>query len=291
MKRFAYAALVLVFCVPFAHAGIVIKKDGKVFLGRIEADDVNDRTLVLREPHAFGKPSVPGSTMTLDRADLRWFDAKADEPTDAYFDVFGDAALDPSWGQFYSKYVERKNAGKTPWTPIMPRLVAQPLTKLFRTCETSMRRPINWTVVEANGIVRFESLDKRARIHFFASDLAGDQALAVTRAALRRMGTNFVADKTGENGGEWITTLERKGRTMKALRRFVQTDRSTAFAVAYADERDFPALQSLLRESLETLKAREVPEPGSALSGPRGRCRRRSPRARPATGSRTSRPP
>ncbi|MEZ0229698.1 MAG: hypothetical protein ACAI25_13800 [Planctomycetota bacterium] len=259
MKRTLILGVVMLLAVPAAHAGIVITKGGKVFLGRIEADDRSDRTLVLREPRLRqGETPVPGSKMTLDRSEVRWLDEKADEPTDAYFKAFLDDPLDPAWAWAAEQFRERQK-----FVPVTPgafraRLVALPTTRLFDRCEVSVRRPVEWTVTEKNEIVMFESLDKRARIHFYASDLTGERALTVARDALKNVGTRVDSTETNANGSEWLTTLERKTRTVKALRRIVQTDKSTAFAVAYADERDFERLSSLLRESLDTLKAREV---------------------------------
>jgi hypothetical protein len=251
MKGLVGSLIVLLLAGSAAHAGIVITKKGKVFVGRIEASDVTEKSVVLRPKDG---------ALTFDRKDIRWFDEKSDEPTDAYCKLFLDEPLELPWTKYLDNYREAIT-NRVTVTPLPPRLVVLPLTRTFVSCELSIRYPIGWTVTETSGIVMFESPDKRARIHVFASDLAGDRAFTVTKKSLEKIGTKIDVEKTTTVGGraasEWESTFTGKKRTVKALRRFVQTERSTAFAAAYADERDYPALVSLLRESLETLRARE----------------------------------
>jgi len=246
----AIAAILLLAAVP-AYAGIVITKNGKSFIGRIDEGDVSSRTIVLRQPNG---------RITFDRSDVRWFDERSDEPTDAYFKQFLDEPLDPKWAPFadaYRKWLKIKQDGVTGVTT-PPRLVALPSSRVYGGCEVLIRQPSGWSLLETGErILMFESPDQRARIHVFASDLAGEKALTVAHAALEKIGTRFESATETPRSREWLTAFEHGGKSVRAVRRIIQTERSTAFAVAYCSGGDFDALAALVRESLDTFQAHE----------------------------------
>jgi len=249
-------ALLVAAALP-ASAGIVIKKNGNVFVGTIEEGDVTTRTITLRAPRL--SPSSPAraeSKMSFDQSEVRWFDVAANEPTDAYFDRFLGEPLDLHWQKFADDYVERKKHPPliVDNTPPTEHLVPIAFSRRFKRCEVSIRRPRGWKVAEGEGIAVFEAPTGHARIHMFASDLSGPRALEIARQALERLGARF--DYTTKPN-EWLTKLHCYGRTLHAVRRIVQTDRSTAFAIAYAGDDEYDRIASLLSESLDTFQVHE----------------------------------
>jgi hypothetical protein len=255
VKGLACAAVVLLVAVP-AYAGIVIKKSGSSFVGRIEAGDVTSKTVTLR---------IAGGTMVFDQGDVRWFDAAADEPTDGYFDRFIDQPLDPRWNLHAERYRERKTFEPLRPVPVIESdLDLLPVTKRFPTCEVSIRKPRDWYDSDTGAMVMFSSNYKtrgeHARIHIYTTDLPYERAVVVTRAALERLGTRF--ESTTDTGArqEWITSLPRKLRddTLHALRRIYPTAKGTAFVTAYGDDRNWRSRYiSMVRESLDTVRVLE----------------------------------
>jgi len=258
--RRSLALFLVLLVAASARAGIVIKNNGKVFVGAIEDADVTSRAVTMHSPRVT-KGSAPEGLMTFDRKDVRWFDKDADEPTDAYFKRFLELALDPPWEHYRDEYKEAQKTLLPPGTLGIQDVLSTTVTsKSFGGCLVSIHKPRGWSVSDAGSLLVLESEDRRARIHVFASDISGDHALKVARSALERFGNKFDREPlmTGTSL-EWLTTFERGARNKRALRKIVQTTKSTAFAVAYASESDFEAVERLARRSFETFKADDEP--------------------------------
>jgi hypothetical protein len=238
-----------------ARAGIVILNSGHVFLGEVDDASVTSSTITLRRPR-LGE-ALPGE-MRFERKEVRWFAANADHPTDEYCVRFPDLPLDRPWDRYLRDYKERQALVFASEPLVMTwELRPTPISRRYGRCEVSIRAPAGWQATDAESLLVVESPDRRARIHVFASDLSGERALAVAHGALARLGNRFESEKATANGLEWLTKLSRKGRDRCAVRRILQTETSTAFAVAYASERDFGAIERLARRSLDTFGARE----------------------------------
>lgn len=257
MRKLLAVGLLLVVA-GSAHAGIIIKKNGNVFVGRIDPDGVKTKTITMHSPRLTPMDAPASGDMTFDRDSVRWFDADADEPTDAYWKDFLDAPLDPHWTKLREQYIERtKTELPIPTTVFHSRLAATALERTFGACRLSIRKPVAWSVSVEPNLTILRSEDGHAWIHVFASDLSGEHALSVAHEALRRLGTRFESETATGNAREWLTLVERRSRTLQALRRIVQTESYTAFAVGYADERDWSAAKGLVGESLATFQALE----------------------------------
>jgi hypothetical protein len=76
-----------------AHAGIIILKNGKVFIGKIDPEDVTEESITMRQPRLYkGAPAVRGE-QKFPRYEVRWHDTASDEPTDEYMKQFEDAPI------------------------------------------------------------------------------------------------------------------------------------------------------------------------------------------------------
>lgn len=261
MKRFATLALLVALVAAPAYAGIVVCKSGRVVVGTIEDGDVTEKTVTVRNPVSADGHRLSG-VETLERSDVRWFDAKSDELTDAYFDLHLDKPLDLRWAKYAEEYRIRKTTTLDPGTivPFKPRLVALPYKHQWGDATLSVRYPIGWNVIEPKGdaeILIIESPDGRARLHLFVGELPGARARVVTKKALERLQTHFEFVNESDSRCDWETTLERNGRGLHALRRLVGGEKTTAFATAYADARDWEKVRSLLKEALDTFQAVE----------------------------------
>jgi hypothetical protein len=203
MKRLiCLAVLASALVASRADAGIIIMTNGKVFIGRIDAEDMKDakgvacakdvcESITMHSPQQYkGQPPLRGE-MIFPRHDVRWFDPASDEPTDEYMRLYAKAnvPLDPKW---YALYV-------APWLEAQDNsLQVAPLVNLpesFKagklstmslvrkwgsgnvTDEASIRRPAGWSTNEVDGITIFVADTKGTdgftpRIHFFAVEAA-----------------------------------------------------------------------------------------------------------------------
>lgn len=114
-----------------AEAGIVILRDGKVFVGKIEKEDVTDDSVKVHFPYktSDGLTHQVGdgkeSAIELSKKNIRWFDADLDEPSSAYWEKFADESLDAFWKQ---RWLESKRAPE-------PKPAPQPVTVELRSGE------------------------------------------------------------------------------------------------------------------------------------------------------------
>jgi len=255
VKRLLALALLLALVAP-AYAGIVIKKNGKVFLGRIEAADVSSRGITLHSVHLLPGEAPIAGEMFFGTNEVRWFDPEADAPTSAYYKLHVSEILDPVWNKHRQDWKDSQDKGPDFVPPVIPPAdLSSPVTKDGSGLRLSIRKPAFWSVADHGEILTLEPRERNARIHVFASDVSGERALAVTRAALERIGARFDAETQVGNGVEWSTTIRVHGKTMKAVRKVLQMAQGTAFAIAYAEERDWPVLEKTLKTSLETFEA------------------------------------
>jgi hypothetical protein len=262
VRGFAALITILIVVAGSAEAGIVILQNkGQVIVGRIEEDDVKGTTITVHSPRTKEDGSPLPGVQTFSKSEIRWFDRDADHPTDAYFEKFLDEPLDLHWQQYREDYIERKKfvppvpSGDSP--SVISRLSPIALVRRLAFHEVAIRKPLGWSVTESGGILMAVSDDGRARIHVYGSDLGGDHALDVAHAALERLGARFASEKKTETGVEWVTEMPHRGHTVRAFRKIVQTAASTAFAVAYVEDRDMDTLEPLVRASLATFEVRQ----------------------------------
>jgi hypothetical protein len=255
VKKLLALALLLALVAP-AYAGIIIKKNGKVFLGTFDAADVSSRGIMLHRVHLLPGEAPIAGDMFFGMNEIRWFDLEANAPTGPYYKAHREESLDPAWAKHRQDWIDsnEKDPGYVP--PVLPPAdLSSPIKKDGPGFQLTIRKPAFWTVAEHGEILTLEPREKNARIHVFASDVTGERALAVTRAALERIGAHFDAEAQVGNGVEWSTTIRVHGKTLKAVRKVIQMTQGTGFAIAYAEARDWPVLEKTLTTSLETFEA------------------------------------
>lgn len=92
--------LAILFVAGFAHAGIIVTRKGKVFIGKIKKEGLGkDHITMIRPRHGNGRPLDLGKTATFkfERNKIRWFDINADAPTLDYWKKFKKKPIDPGF--------------------------------------------------------------------------------------------------------------------------------------------------------------------------------------------------
>lgn len=263
-----------------AHAGIIILKNGKVFIGRIDAEDVTDENVVMRQPRLYkGAPAVRGE-QKFPKYEIRWFDANSDEPTDEYMKLYEDAPIDQRYTPYVQRWKERRESQLTVAIPIIPTLKTGSLSAISTPAkwgvdEATIRKPTGWTLNKINDIYVFESDQKGTegfvpRIHLFAVDAPIAQVsdvLTWIRSEIEKLsaadGFDLKAEGTQPKpvkGGydcEWVTASRHRAKTIRALRKIYFRDHRTYFITCYAHEKDFEGLLILFRSCIGTLTINE----------------------------------
>jgi hypothetical protein len=273
-----------------AEAGIIIMNNGKVFIGRIDADDIKEDKVTMHSPQQYrGAPPIRG-VMDFQRHDIRWVDAANDEPTDEYMKLHAKEPLDPKWYALYVQPWLDAQDNQVQYQPLvnLPQLKSGGLSVMsiprkWGSDEASIRRPTGWTTNEVNGITVFVSDQKGTdgfvpRIHFFSIESAvgqySDQLSWVKNELEKLASTSDSFEIKGENtapktvrGGcdvEWTTTTRRSGRSIKALRVMRFRDHRAYFVTCYAHEKDFDQYQLIFEACTGSLAINEGA--GSAAS-------------------------
>ena len=96
----AAITLTIIFVAGLAHAGIIVTRKGKVFIGTIKKEGLGkDHITMIRPRHGNGKPLDLGKTASFkfERNKIRWFDINANKPTLAYWKEFKNKSIDPGF--------------------------------------------------------------------------------------------------------------------------------------------------------------------------------------------------
>lgn len=96
----ATITVALLFVAGFAHAGIIVTRKGKVFIGKIKKEGLGkDHVTMIRPRHGNGRPLELGKTASFkfERNKIRWFDIDADAPTLEYWKKFKKEPIDPGF--------------------------------------------------------------------------------------------------------------------------------------------------------------------------------------------------
>jgi len=280
----AVAAAIVVCAWPRpSEAGIVVLKNGEVFVGRV--GDVTPADLVVRWPY---KDEVDRGTMRIPRYRIRWFDLEADEPTDEYWEEFENEPIAPRFLPLLEKWRIR-NQGDDEYgldVPLfIPELGSRGKLDLrpIKTDFFEVRKPEEWTSRTEGDIWIFESNQDgsdgyRPRIHVFSVesllDAGHEEAGVLVMGEVRRVADDFAekeANRPRLVAGGWDhqlqTSTTRGGTTVTALRKIAFRKARTYFFTAYAHERDYPALLPLFEQCLESLKIKEDESSGEDEEG------------------------
>jgi hypothetical protein len=266
LSRFATLGVALC-AIGFAghsEAGIVVLKNGEVFVGKIRSDDVTLRSIVLH-----GVRGEDGQ-FTVPRHRVRWFDADSNVLTHEYFEHhLTDSLLGSSWVAARERWIEESN--REPLPPIEI-IVPDPLLEMIPSSGYgfNVRKPYGWNATVRNGILVFKAprvlpSGFAPRIHVFSvASVNSDRADQVDwiRAELERVSgpTHFQILELnrlrqvpqGENQ-RLVTETHLEDRKVLAVREVLFRNGRTYFFAGYADARDFSGLRDLLELSLDSL--------------------------------------
>ncbi len=271
MKTFTVsrlAALSVVLCAfgfaGHSEAGIVVLKNGEVFVGKIRADGVTSRSIVLN-----GVRGEDGQ-FTVPRHRVRWFDADANVLTDEYFaDHVTAPLLGSSWVAARESWITERN--REPLPPIEI-IVSEPQLEMipFSGHGFDVRRPYGWEATVRNGIMVFKSPSVFAsgftpRIHVFSVEsVDGDRSDQVNwiRAELERVSgrarfqiveLNRLRQVAEGENQRLVTETNLEDRKVLAVREILFRNGRTYFFAGYADSRDFSGLREIMQLSLDSL--------------------------------------
>jgi hypothetical protein len=228
-----------------AAAGIVVLEDGRTIVGKFAAKDVTADRVTVRSP--WGQTGE----IAVERHRVRWFDASADEPTDAYFDRFYDAPLEPRWDARRRAYDEAHRATVDPSLPPIggEELLRAPALETVVAPHLRLLAPRGWFMTAAQGITMIVAPKvgqggHAPRLHVFSVEApsaspAEQLAWAQTEGGYTTEGASRLRPVPGGFDQDLETVTRRGDRVVRALRRISFRARRTYFFVAYADDPDF----------------------------------------------------
>ncbi|MGE0707333.1 MAG: hypothetical protein AB7N76_04715 [Planctomycetota bacterium] len=264
------------------QAGIVVLKRGDVIVGKVAHDPPREGKLVMRWPYGS---RLDDGHMDIPVEEVRWYDAKSDVLTDAYFqDHVKEPLRGAVWLRQREEYLIRQRGTPVddPGIPVpIPSLNLDPLgieAQPIPGAGHTLRMPRGWTgsverddqgthevlVLEAP---KDEARGYRPRVHAFAVETAPDAGLREqadwVEQELRRLkvGGDFslrapISFKERPDGGaeaRLLTETRRKQRTIVALRRIAFRGGRTIVIAGYVDARDLAAFRGLLESCLDSL--------------------------------------
>jgi hypothetical protein len=259
-----------------AEAGVVIEKNGNVFVGRVDPAEVTDEKIVMHDARFTRNDPPLKNVMSFERHTVRWFDADSDEPTLAYVKLFPDAPIQARWLpliEILKRPPPTVVVDPGDWIKNMPRISAVPIEQRSGRDALTIRKPTGWSATTSGEILMFESDRKGTdgfapRIHVFSQETTGTptEQLAWIKAELARTGGTEVeaTEPRVVRGGSdvsLLTTTHTGGRAIRALRKIFFREHRTYFAVAYSQESDFDGLRPLLEASLATVSIDESDPP------------------------------
>ncbi len=267
-------------CPEPVSAAVIVLKNGEVLIGRIREDEVvTDEQITMRWPY---KDRTDRGEIDIPWFRIRWHDLEADEPTDEYWEKFGDKNIDGQWLALYEKWKLRNQArdsdldGDFLLTPetFMSRASLSPIP--VENGNIKIQKPEGWTSsIDKNGIAIFVS-DKagtegfRARIHVFAVKAAIGQTedqvrwvesevakLAQGSGAFEVRERKRLRPRDGGFDQEMLTLTTRFERPVLTLRKLMFRKKKTYFFSAYSHERDYNNLELLFKACMRSLEIKE----------------------------------
>jgi len=186
---------VLVTAMPSA-AGIVVLKNGKTFIGKLDAKvlppcpensaDMPEK-IVISWPHN-GKEGPEGrSTWNLKGHEVRWYDLESDAPTTAYWEKFEGAKIDDRWHAARERY--RQAHGEKP-----VELVPTPKVELWKGLE---KRPLPHASMAINPPQGWEAKDAPS------SELPDEEPKALTLRPTEKSKGAIWSDSPGPSLTLW----------------------------------------------------------------------------------------
>lgn len=274
-----------------ASAGIVVLKNGEVFVGRIRKEEVSDEKIVVRWPYKQEADPEGRGQMEIPRFRVRWYDLEGDEPSDAYWTEYENEKIDQRFLPHLERWrLRRKNASDYVDVPILiepegPRSKLSPIPVNGRDFE--MRKPDGWTTRTDGDITIIESNlvgadDYRPQIHVYSVEALTDNATSQMEWILNEVkqvaSDGFEVKEENrphptKGGGldQVLTTAStRGGRTVYALRRVSFRKKRTYFFTAYAHQKDYDAYGVLFEQCMSTFQIREDLKPEEPAAPPGG---------------------
>lgn len=258
------------------EGGIVVKKNGEVFVGKIKPGETTAERIVLHNP------AGEKGRWVFDRGDVRWFDSGEGEAlTDAYFGQhLEDKLVGGKWiAQREAWKAARDNRDGTgdgggPWWDPLPLSLDVVDTIPISHQGTSLCKPAGWNASVEKGILVFRASRSgrsgfTARIHVFSVDApegTPTNQLDWIRQELTRVSGKAQFQVVEEHrlqklergaDQKLLTETVVDGRTVRAIRLVSCREKRTYFFAGYVDVEDYTSFEREIRASLDTLTLAE----------------------------------
>jgi hypothetical protein len=278
------AALSLVPVAPL-EAGVLVLNNGKVFVGRIRAEEDTKSQVTLRWPY---KQQTHRGKQVFEHGEqphhIRWHKRNDktgedfDQPTDRYWEKFGDLEkfpIDSRYMELYERWRIRQKRRASSFDEV--EIIDDPLTKGPRLAALAeegnplfaVNRPEGWGAVVEDEITIFQAKDGLEgyppRIHIFAGPklkMSAKKAVAFFERQMAKAAEpkswkilDRPSPRTRGSGYDYSFTSRStvRGRNIVVIRRIFIREKHTYFYAAYCHEKEAPELRSLFVRCAETI--------------------------------------
>jgi len=278
-----------------AEAGILVKKNGTTFIGKLNPEttppcpaDARDmpETVVMKWPYKDNADGPFGrSSLTFHDFEIRWYSVTDDLPTEDYWTRHLEEQIDVKWHKLRSEYKRGQNTDtKDGFDPIKPNIdlsternrVLSPHPHRFGKAKVNF--PDGWNVRNVGKLFIIERSEPgvdgfRPKIHLY--EVASVPALVpetvdLVRNTLKkqlagRKDAKFeVLDRSQPKAIAGVgfdvnlsTASTISERKIRSLRKIAFRAEQTYFFAAYAHENDWAELEGLFKKCRNTLKVEE----------------------------------
>lgn len=274
------------------EAGIVVLKNGEVFVGRVRKEEVSEENIVVRWPYKSEVDPDPNKRgfINIPRFRVRWYDIEGDEPSDAYWEEYENEKIDQRFLPHLERWrLRKKTAEQYVDVPVLieaegPRSKLSPIPVPGRDFE--LKKPDGWTTRTDGDITIIESNlvgadDYRPQIHVYAVEAvtsAATDQLPWIEAELKAMASegfevkemNRLLPVKGGFDQEMLTASQRAGRTIYAKRRISFRNKKTYFFSAFAHQKDYDDYGILFEQCMASLVIKEDLKGGEGAAAPGG---------------------
>ncbi|MCA8922626.1 MAG: hypothetical protein KDD82_12505 [Planctomycetes bacterium] len=291
----AIGALTLGLAPGAAEAGILVKKNGVTFIGKLNpettppcpADAKNmPESVIMTWPY---KDNVDGpfgrSSLTFHDYEIRWYSVTDDAPTEEYWTEHLDEDIDVKWHKLRDEFKRGLNTeSKGGFTPIKPEIdltnernrVLSPHPHRFGKAKVNF--PDGWNVRNVGKLFIIEKSEPgadgfRPKIHLYEVDSVpamvpetvdmvrntlSKQLAAIKDAKFEVLDRSQPKAIAGVGFDVNLSTASTVGgRKIRSLRTIAFRAEQTYFFSAYAHENDWVELEGLFKKCRNTLKVEE----------------------------------
>lgn len=285
-RKVLYLALFL--AIPLSiEAGIVVMKNGNVFIARIREAEQSDEFVTLRWPYKGNesprRKGIKKGAWKVERRLVRWVDAKNDKLTGKYFEIHANDKLDPRFEPQRQIWKKRKEGEKNLDTGIIDKLInlrrgpgIAPISIVKVHYE--IRKPDKWLTKDvpvdrdnknSNTVFTIVSPEAKngfaARIHITS---VARPKISVTEQRdwydeeIRKLSGNGVlevlqspkVEEQGKRSNVYTVTVTRRGESRIVAQRYVMFRQDRVYFVScYAEEEEYDRLSNLFKNCVKSM--------------------------------------